>query len=166
MKHKIKTLITVLFVTLSFTTAFATDNDKDKAGKPKPSREELATTQAQHIAAKLELDENKTARLVTTYVDCQKEIWALGRPEDGKKKSTTDAEAEASIKARFEQSQKMLDIRRKYYDQYRKFLTPLQIEKLYRLEKKMMDKLFKNKKERTGHKQKPRKPRKPRQPRH
>ncbi|EGF52450.1 hypothetical protein [Bacteroides fluxus] len=43
---------------------------------------------------------------------------------------------------RFAHSQKILDLRKKYYLKYSKFLTPTQIEKVYVLERRMMNRLF------------------------
>ena len=36
----------------------------------------------------------------------------------------TDAEVEQQIKGRFAQSRKILDVREKYYDEFRKILLP------------------------------------------
>lgn len=55
----------------------------------------------------------------------------------------TDAEVEADIKTRFAQSRKMLDIREKYYEEFRKFLSPKQVQKMYNLERRNGDK-FRN----------------------
>ena len=35
------------------------------------------------------------------------------------------------MRARFAQSRKVLDIREKYYDEFRKFLSPKQVQKVY-----------------------------------
>lgn len=42
---------------------------------------------------------------------------------------------EKAIKDRFAQSRKILDIREKYYNEFRKILSPKQIMKIYQLEK-------------------------------
>ena len=57
----------------------------------------------------------------------------------------TDAEAEKEIKARMERSQKILDLREKYYKEYSKFLTPKQIQRVYDLETQGMKRLAKKK---------------------
>ena len=56
----------------------------------------------------------------------------------------TDAEVERQIKGRFAQSRKILDVREKYYDEFRKILSPKQIMKIYRTEQNNADKLKKN----------------------
>lgn len=57
------------------------------------------------------------------------------------KKLPTDAEVEARIKARFAQSRKILDIREKYYKEYRKFLSPKQIQRIYTVEKRCKNRI-------------------------
>ncbi len=107
------------------------------------SREQLAETQAKYIARELAFDDNLSSQFVTTYCECQKEIWALG-PRSGK---------DCSMQERFDRSQKLLDIRQKYYRQYSRFLTDRQIENVYKLERRMMHRMQSKHKE-NGRKQK------------
>lgn len=107
------------------------------------SREQLAETQAKYIARELALDDNLSSQFATTYCECQKEIWALG-PRSGK---------DCSMQERFDRSQKLLDIRQKYYRLYSRFLTDRQIENVYKLERRMMHRMQSKHKE-NGRKQK------------
>lgn len=107
------------------------------------SREQLAETQAKYIARELAFDDNLSSQFVTTYCECQKEIWALG-PRSGK---------DCSMQERFDRSQKLLDIRQKYYRLYSRFLTDRQIENVYKLERRMMHRIQSKHKE-NGRKQK------------
>ena len=50
---------------------------------------------------------------------------------------------EQQIKGRFAQSRKILDVREKYYDEFRKILSPKQIMKIYRTEQNNANKLKK-----------------------
>lgn len=116
-------------------------------GKQRVSREQLAEKQARYIAEAIALDDNTTARFVATYCQCQKEIWSLG-PRLGKgsrhdAQPKSDAEAEQEIQARFERSQKILEIRQKYYKEYSKFLTQKQIKQVYEQERQAMNRLAK-----------------------
>ena len=64
-------------------------------------------------------------------------------------KKTADAEVEKSIQDRFAMSRKKLDLREKYYKEFRKFLSPRQVEKIYFKEKnygKAMHKEFSRRK--------------------
>ena len=55
---------------------------------------------------------------------------------NGKKRSEmTDAEIDTMLKNRFKQSRKLLDLREKYYGEYRKFLSARQVQRVYELEK-------------------------------
>lgn len=107
------------------------------------SREQLAETQAKYIARELAFDDNLSSQFVTTYCECQKEIWALG-PRSGK---------DCSMQERFDRSQKLLNIRQKYYRLYSRFLTDRQIENVYKLERRMMHRMQSKHKE-NGRKQK------------
>ena len=107
------------------------------------SREQLAETQAKYIARELAFDDNLSSQFVTTYCECQKEVWALS-PRSGK---------DCSMQERFDRSQKLLDIRQKYYRLYSRFLTDRQIENVYELERRMMHRMQSKHKE-NGRKQK------------
>lgn len=107
------------------------------------SREQLAETQAKYIARELAFDDNLSSQFVTTYCECQKEVWTLG-PRSGK---------DCSMQERFDRSQKLLDIRQKYYRLYSRFLTDRQIENVYKLERRMMHRMQSKHKE-NGRKQK------------
>ena len=85
--------------------------------KQRLSREQLAEKQAQYISRNLGLDEKTNAKFIETYTDYQKEVWALGpRPHHKKGEMKTDAQTEQEIKQRFEMSEKILNIRQKYYN--------------------------------------------------
>lgn len=111
------------------------------------SREGLAEKQARYIAGVMAMDDSVAGRFVKTFCQFQQEIWALGpRPGKGFRRDTvpgTDAETEQEIKARFEHSQKILDIRQKYYKECSKFLTQKEIKRVYELERQMMNRLAK-----------------------
>ena len=106
--------------------------------KQRLSREQLAEKQAQYIAHDLGLDEKTCSKFIDTYTQYQKEIWALGpRPHHKKGEMKTDAQTEQEIKQRFEMSEKILNIRQKYYKKYSLFLTQQQIQRVYEIERQM-----------------------------
>ena len=116
------------------------------------SREQLAETQAKHIAHELAFDQATTKRFIDTYVAYQKEVWALGpRIHQGHNQQSSDADAEQAITQRMERSQKILDLRKKYYNIYRQFLTPTQIERVYELEREAMKRLARHRNGQDGH---------------
>lgn len=124
-------------ITLSAQTSAQTTN------RQRLSREELAQKQAYHIANQMAFDDATTEKFVATYCDCQKEIWALGPRPKKSAEQQTDKETEAELKARFDHSQKILNIRQKYYTKYSEFLTQKQIKRVYELEQRMMKRLEK-----------------------
>ena len=114
------------------------------------SREELAEKQARHIAHELALDDATTQKYVATYKAYQQEVWALGPRVKRHQANASEAEAEQANKARMEQSQKILDLREKYYKEYSKFLTQKQIERAYELEQQTMRRLARHHRQSTG----------------
>ena len=86
--------------------------------KKRLSREQLAEVQARHIASSLALDEAITKKFVDAYRDYQQEVWNSGTSV--RKKANTAM---------------------KYYDVYRGFLSPKQIQRVYELEKQVMKRL-------------------------
>lgn len=103
----------------------------------------MAEVQAKHIAADLVLNDELTAKFVDTYTQCQKEIWALG-PRVKRNPQATEEQTEQQLKHRFEMSEKLLNIRQKYYKKYSTFLTQKQIGRVYQIEKQMMKRFAKN----------------------
>lgn len=97
------------------------------------SREELAVQQAKYIAGELALDEAAAQRYVNTYCRYQRDLWALG----SRRGLTTEQ--------RFERSQQILDLRKKYNEVYRGFLSEDQLDKAYKLEKRLIDRMGKSK---------------------
>ena len=63
-------------------------------------------------------------------------------------------QVEQSIKAQFAHSRKAIDIREKYYGEFRKILNPRQIQRVYELEKHQSEKMKAQQKERKVKKDK------------
>lgn len=143
MKSTAMKLLAIVVMAMMTIAVSAQDN-----GKQRKSREELAQIQAQRIADDLAFDDKTTAKFIDTYCRYQKDVWALG-PRMGKgshaaKGQQSSPEAKETVKQRLDRSQKLLDIRKKYYAEYSKFLTEKQIGRVYELEKQMMDRLAKH----------------------
>ena len=133
MNNIIKVVVLVLAMIALNANTYA-----QKSEQQRMTREQLAETQAQFIANEMAMDNKTTRQFVETFCQFQKEIWALGPRPKREKAHLSDKEAEQ----RFAHSQKILDLRKKYYLKYSKFLTPTQIEKVYVLERRMMNRLF------------------------
>ena len=143
--HVIILLISILLI--GVITATAQNNDKQKM-----TREQLAKAQARHIAqdASLAFDEAVTKQFIQTYCAYQKEIWALGPRIPEVTDSMTDEEVDRILKSRFERSEKILAIREKYYKKYSEFLTPKQVQRVFELDRMMVRRLAKARKEAGG----------------
>ena len=127
-------MMVVAMMTVSTSVFAQAPNQKQRL-----SREQLAEKQAQYIVHDLGLDDKTSSKFIDTYTQCQKEVWALGpRPHHKKGKMKSDAQTEQEIKHRFEMSEKILDIRQKYYKKYSQFLSQQQIQRVYELERQMM----------------------------
>ena len=141
MKNIVRFALCAIMMTVYTIAVQAQDN---QSNKQRMSREQLAEKQGKYIAHELAFDEQTTQKFLATWLDYQKEVWALGpRLKKHNKDSQTDAEAEQAIKQRMERSQKILDLREKYYKKYSAFLTQKQIERVYELEHKAMQRLSK-----------------------
>lgn len=113
-----------------------------KTERQRMTREQFAETQARHICYELALDDETSAKFTTEYCNYMKELWAID-PRAGKRQQgeMTDAQVEAKTKQDFERSQKILDLRAKYYKRYSTFLTQRQIQRVYEIEKQMRNRL-------------------------
>lgn len=149
MKHPIRLLLLALLLS-SFSGMLHAQN-----GRQRLTREQLAETQAQFIAREIAMDDATAQRFTETYCNYQKEVWALGARPARRGKNLTDEETEQALKERFDRSQKLLNLRQKYYALYSRFLTPKQIQRVYELERQMMNRLRKNKPVRRRHASQP-----------
>lgn len=163
-------LMALMMVTVSMVTFAQNAEQKNKRNlerkpgtqKERITPEQFAERQARSIASTLAFDDATTTRFVETFCNYRKELIALKgkdkkqpkaeaapqaqgeKPEARKprmeKKVRTEAETKEMLEGRFEMNQKMLDLRKKYYKEYSKFLSQKQIERVYDLEKKQADK--------------------------
>lgn len=107
----------------------------DQTPQQRHTREQLAKIQAEHIAHDLALDDKTAALFIDTYCQSQREVWAvIGNRV--KSEGSSEEKSERAIKRRFENSEKLLAIRQKYYKKYSEFLTQRQIQRVYEIEKK------------------------------
>jgi len=153
MKNIVRIALSAIMMVMCTTAVMAQSN----ISQQHISREELAQRQAEYISRQLALEDAVSQQFVAAYVDYQKEVWALGpRLHRDRQQQMTDAEAEQAIKQRMERSQKILDLREKYYGKYSQFLSPKQIERVYELERQAMQRLARHGKTSHRHQQKTR----------
>ena len=148
---------------------FAQCKKEGKMDRKQFGQEQMQKMQCNQLINALALDDAETAQFKPVYTKYMEEMRAVRDMNPRAPRSTlTDAEVEQVIKARFAQSRKMLDIREKYYNEFRNILSPKQIAKIYQTEKsnankfkKEFDRRKKGRKPGQGHHegQKPRAPR-------
>lgn len=137
MKNIIRLLLLVVSLT-AFSGAVSAQNRKQHL-----TREQLAEAQAKHIAKEMAMDKATSQRFIKTFCQFQRDIWALGPRPKQSHSQMTDEETGQALKARFAHSRKILDLRQKYYAIYSEFLTQKQIQRVYELERQMMERLSK-----------------------
>lgn len=137
MKHLL--IILSLFIA-SFCTMPAM---AQKAGKGSDQR-------TAHMVQILALDDATSARFTPLYNQYRQEMQATRqkhkrikptKQKGGPTHPLTDEQVRKNIEISFALSQSILDVRKKYYKEFLKILSPRQIERLYDLEKKDGEKL-------------------------
>ena len=135
MTRIIRTLLIVIMMVASNVVAIAQQPNRQQ----QVSREQLAEIEAKHIAHELAFSDAVSGKFVATYCNYKKDIWALGpRLRPNRRGVASEQDNEERIKQRFARSEKILNIRQKYYKEYSKFLTQTQIEKVYEQERMLM----------------------------
>ena len=142
---------------------FAQEKKETKSERRQFNKEQMQEMQCNQIIKGLALDDATAAKFAPVYKQYMEEMRATrnmgSRRNSANRTATdkqtpkpvpTDAEVEQAIKARFAQGRKILDIREKYYDEFRKFLSPKQIQKMYNMEQHNGDKFRKEMKKRQG----------------
>ena len=144
-------------------------NEENKERKQRPTPEQMMQMQTNQMVRALMLDDATAAKFTPIYEKYLKELRecrmmnfkprarkdaAQGTEANTAKETPkpvmTDAEIAKMLKDQFAQSRKMLDIREKYYNEFRKFLSPKQIQKMYNMEKHNGDKFRKEMRKRQG----------------
>lgn len=136
-----KNIFRILLFAMAMTT-FCVSTYAQKDSRQRMTREQLAEAQAKYIAKEMAMTDTIAEKFIATFCQFQKEIWALGPRPKREASDCTDAETEQVLKERFAHSQKILNLRQKYYEEYSKFLSQQQIVRVYELERKMMDRLY------------------------
>ena len=153
MKMKTKFFFVLMMAMFMGTQVMSAQNEQGKERKHSRKRltmEQIADMQANKIIGDLGLDDKTAAKFTDVYKKYMKELDDVRREffrefkknsgmekgKDGDKvnrrmQPPTDAEVGKMMRFRFKQSRKMIDIREKYYDEFRKFLSPKQVQKVY-----------------------------------
>lgn len=154
MKKMMKTLLAVLMMGALCSNSYAQRNEERNAPherrehpqteqRERLSPEQRAERQAQRIARELALDDATQQRFIETFCRYQAEKRAL-MPERKEckdnqgpkqpKANPTEAECKQKNEQRLAHQQQQLDLRKKYYKEYSKFLTQKQIARIDKME--------------------------------
>lgn len=123
-------MLAVVMMTVSVNT-FAQKAERRQGGA-RPSAE----GRAQQIAKEIALDDATTKKFVEVYSQYKNELRTLGSRSQQGTGTRSDAETKEAMKENLDREQKVLDLRKKYHEEFSKFLTPKQLEKVYELDAK------------------------------
>lgn len=126
--------------------SFNANAQEKKEGKRQFNPEMMVQKRAEKIANKLELDDATSAKFMETYKAYLKEMHEVyakyGKQFRGKKdERKSDAQVEQDIKNQFAMSRAIIDVREKYYNKFRAFLNPRQIQVIYSQEREHNDRM-------------------------
>ena len=145
MKMKTKYFFVLMVAVLMGTQVMNAQNEpnkkSDKRMRPRMTMEQVANMQAAKIVTDLGLDDKTAAKFTEVYKKYMKELddvrkefplyGVKGMKAKAQASIPTDEEVDKMMRDRFKQSRKMLEVREKYYDEFRKFLSPKQVQKVY-----------------------------------
>jgi hypothetical protein len=91
--------------------------------------EKAIENKGEKMASKLMLNEETTAKFIpvyTAYLNSLTEGIGKNGEKLQKSENMSDSEIDVAMQKRFANSHRITDVREKYYNEFRKFLTPLQ----------------------------------------
>lgn len=107
----------------------------------RPNRDKMNALKVAYITEKVQLTEKESQAFWPIYNAFQEEKKALmpEQKEEGDREPNfsemTDAQIDAMVAKRFENEQKLLNLKKKYYEKYKTVLSPKKIVSLYKAEK-------------------------------
>jgi hypothetical protein len=116
-------------------------------------RERLARAKLYEIRQQLKLDQTTMDRFSPVYLKYEKEIAEIDFRKLGKlmkvePDSLSSEEADQLIRNQMENAKKLIEIREKYYKEFRTVLSPQQVIKLYQTEAEIRKKVMNEMKKR------------------
>ena len=124
-------------IALSFIVMFLPLFLGAQPGRPRPeelSDEEFVQMQTRDMANWLNLEGDARKKFISTYGAFRKEINSIAEKSRPADRAETEEEIDMSMQKNFEVSEKILDIRKRYYAEFKEFLKPSQIRQMYQFE--------------------------------
>lgn len=148
-----RVLAIVMLVSLLATVSVAQERvDKVEKGQ-RPNKEQISKMKIKRVVKELALDNKSAQKFTEVYTDYQQGIslinekYSKGMPDfdmtPDKTRSRkemkdqlmpTDDQVVQEIMEGFARERALLDLKEKYYHKFSKFMTPQQIQKMYRME--------------------------------
>ena len=131
-----KILFAALALAMVAGPAFAQDNDA-RLERERKRTEQNAVKQATQIAKTLKFDNEVKDDFTVLYTEYQLALADAQRGDADQRggrrnnNSLTDEEVESNILAGFARERRVIDVREQYYREFRKILTPTQIQDVY-----------------------------------
>lgn len=157
-------IVALMCLSTAFTLNANAQNKRNEF-RIKMNPEKMDSLQTKRMVNELLLNDVTTAKFIPIYTNYLSEIRNLRIPANkdfnkrGKQiNEKSDAEIQKMIEDHFVKSQKTLDIRIKYYKEFKRFLSPKQIAKMYQLERPNGPKMGRPLNFQGGHKMMGRKP--------
>lgn len=132
-----------MFVAVLFLQLGMVANAQEQKGmpaRPQFNQASMDSMQCHRMVDELLLDDATTAKFAPAYMNYLSETRSLfPQPKfgakDGKEKpqmkDKTDAEVQKMLEEHFSNEQKMLDIRTKYYKEFKRYLSPKQLVRVF-----------------------------------
>lgn len=145
MKMKTKYFVMMVVAVLMGTqmmNAQEKNESGERKGRKRMTMEQMVDMQGRKIINDLGLSDKDSAKFMDVYKKYMTEMNDLRKKDMPKKLDMkpgekqapdmpTDAEVDKMMRDKFAMGRKMLDIREKYYDEFRKFLAPKQVQKVF-----------------------------------
>ncbi len=124
-----KGLVLLLFALFASTvTLFAQDNTKVK--KDRPTKEERVEMMTKRMSSELMLSDSQNEKFAPLYKKYLDEMQSLRPSEVQMGTNMDDKQRDKMIRDGFAHQRKMIDLKEKYYNEFSKFLTPSQAQKI------------------------------------
>jgi hypothetical protein len=139
-----KNILSVLL--FAFTLLISLDTQSQNPERFPLLRERIVQAKLREIKLSLKLDQDKFMQFRPVYLKYEREISGvdfrkMGRLMKVDSDSLSAEEADNLIVNQMESARKLMDIREKYYKEFRTVLTPQQIIKLYQTEAELRKKV-------------------------
>ncbi len=134
MKMRILLFLSALFL---LGGSLSAQEPNDEKGAPRQEKPDFKEMQLKQVLNVLMLDDKTAAKFTPVYEEYQKEMEACRLSCEKKQPGVemTDDEIAQEIEQQFTQGRKLIDVKEKYYKEFKNILTMKQIRKIYSLER-------------------------------